>query len=513
MDFLLQYSDGLPDDFFNDVKKQIVEHESMLLFVPDAKVMIETSQGKEEVISNGIFVTEVGDECPTTGFKFPQKHSYEVVADLYPAEIVYDWVEKFYTGQETRFPHVPKAQPSIPPSRYAKSYDFFDVYQYFISNGYEVYNATIGQVNKFPESCVDSMTREGKYIVNYYQDFEKCLSKNCIMLDFNPYNPTGIMSVSKVVILSESEIAYSRLWKDKEVDGVFRKRLKRYHYNVWGPPVLGKNYYNRVKVQSFDIVVKSFASFESVVDVSSPQYRGRQMISDPVLVDTYIPIDGYSNYRSNLYKLYNGKKYEEHRTHRCLMWANYDINYARIENKRYVKLQRDIEIDGVKVDLNNLHANVVIKRKANLLKQDPLSVFLADRIYVVRHWVSLYDGEIVKRDKYAKRDFVAAYFELGEEEETQELIKRGLLAEDYEKKISNFDFVPFRIARYPTNAHGTLVNSLFELTLEEFMFKWSYIYKQHKFPGWLERNTNYISTGRVESVILAEEEYDSGKLT
>jgi len=485
MDFLEKYSDGLPSDYFDDIKQEMVEEEPSLVYVKDAMIEIQGSEGVYSVESTGIFKSTVGDDYLTTGYKYPQTHNYNVVIDLTPAAVVFDWIESYYAGQERKFPHVPVADDKIPPSRYQKSTEFFDVYQYFINLGYCIYNSSIGQQTKFPDACVDEMDKMKKYIVNTHKDFNICPSMDCVMLDFNPYNPISVMSVKQVVVKDDIRIKYVRRWKDKEIEGTFFRNLKRYHYDVWGTAVLGEHYYLKAKISGFDIVVKSYKRFETDVKVRVLPSE-RPALSDPIMVDTYPSYRDKLLARSGLRYYYNQfskklserqkikyakRQYDNHV--RCFPWTYKVLNTERISTNAYFSSGKEFKFRGKIYDLSTLHSNVKYLLSKKEITVDSDMYLLSERVFVLRTWTSIYDGEIIKRDKLCNNKFIIAYVQ-----------DRG--DDDDHDYSENFDFVPYKIGRYPVGRRGSLVVSIMELTIEEFVKDWAYIYKNNKFPTWLE---------------------------
>jgi len=310
---------------------------------------------------------------------------------------------------------------------------------------------------------------KGKYICNYYSDFVEC-NGQAVMLDFNPYNPLSVMSLKEVVVMNESIIKYRRVWKDNEITGIFDKGLKRYHYDVWGGPILGRKYYNAVKMRCYDLVVKSFKFIEKIVKFDDPQNRIKPLLYDPIHVDPYFVADNVRHkFRSNLRKamLYNGS---DKCTQTCLPWNNYVLGKSKTGLK-YRKLKDPImNIGGAKIYIPRLHSEVrdIMKRpKRDWTELDKKKVQLARDVFVQRKFVSAYDGSVVKRDEYCTRKFVCAFVRDNDGDEVME-------------------FVPYVISRYPVSNEGTLITNIMMFTLEEFMSQWEKLYTEIKSPWWLE---------------------------
>jgi hypothetical protein len=469
MFYIDQYPDGLPDDFFDDVIPEVVAQEKGVIYVPGA--MIDTDNGP--IASNGVFVLDPISKELCTGRKYPVPPTYTVRSDLVPAETVLDWVIGFYSGDDRKFPHVPKHTPFIPPSRYEKTHEFFDVYSYFVNKGYLILNPTRGQISKFDSNLFAYKTKEdGKYIVNTLKEFNECLG-NAIMLDFNPYNPISIMSVQQVEVKNSRFIKYRRVWKDNEVFGTFDKKQKRYHYDSWGSAVLGKNYYAAVRMRCFDLIVKHYSVFEKdVPGMKDPQNFVRPVLFDPIHVDPYYVNKGFWHpLRSNLRRSIMYREDIDY-SRVCLPWNNYDLHREQIGVPFTKITQRDYKYEGMNIHLPSLHSKVLEYSKLSKAERTPdmeKLIRLSKDIFIQRKFVSVYDGSVVKRDEYCSQKYICAfvYHPLGEVAMT---------------------FVPYKVSRYPCNLEGCLLPDLMVLTLEEFMKTWQEIYETVKSPWWLEES-------------------------
>jgi len=465
LDILDLYLDGLPEDFFDEQMQEMIAEEKNLMFIPN--MVIETPTG--DIRGNGVVVLDRLTGQMTTGRKYPVEPTYEVKADLEPSEIMFNWVESFYNGENKKVPHIPIAAPLIPPSRFAKSTEFYDVYTYFLNAGYSIFMPTRGQQAKYPDECKYTTVPKGKYICNTMRDFRNCKG-DAVMLDFNPYNPIGIMSIKEVKIIDVNCTYYRRIWKDTEIEGVFDKRMKRYHYDSWGNAILGTKYYGAVKIRSFDIVVKDYNSFEKLVPMHDPQYRSRPLLNDPIHVDPYYVSDVFWHpYRSNLpFRIDTSKEQGPVRV--CLPWNNYKLGDMR-SGERFDKTYESYHVVGTrKFHLPTIHSEVVdIKKKhsSNWTNDETELVSFASQVFVQRRYLSDYDGSVVRRDASCRSKYVCSFIRNGRGPEVM-------------------CYVPYKISRYPCNHEGTLIDSLMMLTLEEFHARWQELYSRIKLPWWIE---------------------------
>jgi hypothetical protein len=470
LDYLDMFRDGFPDDYFDDEIKEMVKGDKTVVSIPGTVM----SNSMTTVKLSGAFAVDPETDELTVGRLDYVKPNYDVKVDTQPSDVVLEWVEGYYEGGGAKFPHVPVARPSIPPSRYEKSNEFYVVYDFFIARGYRIFNPTVGQESSYPDH-VDYVEDPDKfYITNKRKDFLEV--KHALMLDFNPYVPRSAKSIKKIVMHSDG-VEYTREWKEDEREGYFCFSDKRYHYDVWAQVVLSSLRYEDSSVMSsFDLIVKHYDMLEGLLDFSLVKLR--PMLSDPVMVDPYDVYDeeflSGNGLRSGLpYAVWPGRTFVPWSTP-SYEFPKGDEVFSEVNEDRFVYKGYDYQLSTLHFGVRN---RARIHEKLN--EREEYARELASITYVLRAWTSSYDGTIVRRDDMALRRYIRGYV-------------RGKW-EGY--SVKRFSVVPYMIARYPFNFNSTLIVDISMFTLEEFLKKWQSIYKHSVVPGWIREPREVLLEG------------------
>jgi hypothetical protein len=143
----------LPADLFTKTLQEMADDDKRLLYIPSERIQYdEPGNAVIPELSNLAYFDASG---PTLymGLKEAEKPKYTVYNDVRPAQEVFRWTEKYFSGQVKEFPLVTVAEPLIPHSRYDKGADFLVLDQYMIAKGFRILNPTIQQKDMYPEDC------------------------------------------------------------------------------------------------------------------------------------------------------------------------------------------------------------------------------------------------------------------------------------------------------------------------------------------------------------------------
>jgi len=144
----------LPDDFFHDSLRDMIDNEKQLVYIDPQEIISESVEaGYDPVNVSPIGFMDLVNDKIVFGYKDYQNPRYTIVNDMQPAHEVFGWTEKFFSNVVKPFPVVSIASPIIPPSRYEKYPDFAVVDQVMIAAGYRILDPTLGQLAMYPAHC------------------------------------------------------------------------------------------------------------------------------------------------------------------------------------------------------------------------------------------------------------------------------------------------------------------------------------------------------------------------
>jgi len=441
---------------------ELATRQRNLIHIPQLAVKV----GDSLVETSGLVMLDSTNQTLSVGYADTQRVNYQVVTDHRPAEVVLDFVKGYFNNGLRSFPHVPVGVPLVPPSRYPKAVEFYEVFEYWLSRGFRIYNPTHAQRDRYTGSCDDVVQSGCKYIVNTKRDFYVKHIK-AVMLDFNPFYPDSASHLVKVVV-GDKRVDYERIWKDTIVKGNFDYAAKRYHFDVWHQVVMSpRKKHEWVYIQNYDLIVTEYSLFEGCLNMKDGVFSGyveQVLFSDNIFIEPYdVPLNKVHKIRSNLpYASFPGFMY--------VPWSSRPISSKR-EGDTYTHISnRFFKFSGKKYDLANLHTKVKDMKvivNSGKAQVDKDLLYLGDNIFVKHRWCSIYNGEKVRRDAYTKPEFDGAFI----------LDPKGMF---------KFIKIPYKISRYPNNGSFTLVPKLEIFPLEEFVSAWRQeFFKSLSFPPWL----------------------------